>query len=127
MVGFSAIGRRVAEQLVHSGEHILIIERDPSTAEIASTLGYLVVEGDAGVDGGVLERAAIERARVLTITIGNADRRLTITLLARTLNPRLRIVVLAADDPRREVLERAGATAVIIVDDLVARALIDHM
>lgn len=54
-------------------------------------------------------------------------RALTITLLARTLNPSLRIVVLAADDPRRVVLERAGATAVVIVDDLVARTLIDNM
>src|SRR5262249_48931381 len=127
IVGFAGIGQRVAERLAQAGERVLVIERDEAAAEHASALGYLVVQGDAGVDGPVLEQAGIERASALAITIDDADRRLPITLLARALNARLPIVVMAANDPRRTVLERAGATAVVIVDDLVASALVDRL
>jgi hypothetical protein len=127
VVGFAGIGRRVCEQLAQAGERVLVIEHDEAVAESASALGYLVVQGDTGVDGSVLEQGAIERAKALVITVSDADRRLTITLMAHTLNPKLRIVVMAANNPRRGVLERAGATAVIIVDDLVASALIDRL
>src|SRR5262249_49647016 len=48
VVGFAAVGRRVAEQLTQAGERVVVIERDEAVAESASALEYLVVQGDAG-------------------------------------------------------------------------------
>ena len=127
VVGFGAIGRLVAGQLHAMRERVLVIDRDATLAGQASELGYLVVQGDAGVDPGVLDRAGIDRARALVVTTENADRKLAITLMAHTLGPGLRIVVTGQNDPRGALLERAGASAVVVVDDLVAGALVKRL
>lgn len=55
------------------------------------------------------------------------DRKLAITSMAHTLQPDLRIVVTGQNDPRGALLERAGASEVAVVDDLVAGALVDRL
>ena len=62
----------------------------------------------------------LETAAALFITLTNPDRKLALTLIARNLNPKLPIVV--ADDSDAEVswLPHAGASRVVLVDELVA-------
>jgi hypothetical protein len=54
VIGFAAPGRLVAERLREAGDSVLVIERDEELANDASQLGYLVIQGDAGVDDEVL-------------------------------------------------------------------------
>jgi voltage-gated potassium channel len=61
------------------------------------------------------------------VTTENADRKRAITLMANTLTPDLRIVVTGQNDPRGALLERAGASEVVVVDDLVAAALVGRL
>jgi voltage-gated potassium channel Kch len=127
MVGFGAVGRLVASRLQSSGERVLLIERDANLAAQASELGFLVLQGDAGVDPDVLNRARIETARALVVTTEDPDRKLAITLLAHTLNPQLTIAATGQNDPRGALLQRAGASEVVVVEDLVADALLDRL
>jgi len=75
----------------------------------------------------VLDRAGIERAKALVVTTEDPDRKLAITLMAHTLKPGLRIVVTGQNDPRGALLQRAGASEVVVVDDLVAAALVERL
>src|SRR5262245_13548447 len=127
LVGFGAIGRLVAAQLEGAGKRVLVIDRDAVQAALASELGHLVVEGDAGVDPDVFNRAGIVRARALVVTADDPDRQIAITLMAHSLQPDLKIVVTGRDDPRGALLERAGASDVVVIEDLVAQKLIERL
>ena len=60
------------------------------------------------------------------VTTEDPDRKLSITLLAHSINPTLRIAVTGAS-PGAELLRRAGASEVVITDDLIADALVDRL
>ena len=53
VIGFGALGRTVARQLQEAGERVVVVDRAQDLAAHAFDLGYLVVEGDAGVDDAV--------------------------------------------------------------------------
>jgi voltage-gated potassium channel len=127
VIGFAALGRRVAGRLHEAGEQVVVIDRADALAAQASGLGYLVVQGDAGADDAVLDHSRIEQAKALVVTTEDPDRKLSITLMAHSRNPKLRIAVTGADSPRGALLHSAGATEVVITEDLIAGALVDRL
>src|SRR5262245_10026830 len=127
VIGFGPLGRLVADRLRGAGDSVLVIDRNEVLASNASDLGYLVVQGDAGVDENVLNRAQINTARALVVTIEDPDRKLAIILMAHTLNPQLKIAVTGQNSPRGALLQRAGASEVVVVEDLVAEVLVNRL
>jgi voltage-gated potassium channel Kch len=127
VIGFGALGRLVAGRLHEAGEQVIVIDRADDLAAQASALGYLVVQGDAGVDYTALDSAKIEQAKALVVTTDDPDRKLSITLMAHSRNPKLRIAVTGANSPRGALLHSAGATEVVIMDDLIAGALVGRL
>jgi voltage-gated potassium channel len=127
VIGFGGLGQLVAGRLHNAGEQVVVIDRDSDLAAQASNLGYLVVQGDAGVDDAALDHAGVERAKALMVTTEDADRKLSITLMAHSRNPKLKIAVTGANSPRGALLHRAGASQVVITDDLIAVALVDGL
>ena len=127
VIGFGALGRLVAARLHDAGEQVVVIDRGNDLAAQASNLGYLVVQGDAGVDDAALDHAGVERAKALVVTTEDPDRKLSITLMAHSRNPKLKIAVTGANSPRGALLHRAGASQVVITDDLIADALVDRL
>ena len=127
VIGFGALGRLVAGRLHDAGEQVVVIDRGNDLAAQASNLGYLVVQGDAGVDDAALDHAGVERAKALVVTTEDPDRKLSITLMAHSRNPKLKIAVTGANSPRGALLHRAGASQVVITDDLIADALVDRL
>ncbi len=123
VIGFGPLGRLVASRLREAGEHVVIIDRSDDQSAQASSLGYLVVQGEAGVDDAVLDRARIDQAKALVVSTEDPDRKLSITLMAHSRNPTLRIAVTGANGPRAELLRLAGASEVVIIDELVAAAV----
>ena len=127
VIGFGTLGRLVASQLRAAGDTVLVIDRNEGLAADASALDYFVVQGDAGADDEVLTRARIDTARALVVTTEDADRKLAITLMAHTLNPQLKIAVTGQNSPRGALLQRAGASEVGVVEDLVAEVLVNRL
>jgi voltage-gated potassium channel len=127
LIGFGPLGRLTAGRLQAAGEQVVVIDRADDLAAQASGLGYLVVQGDAGTDDVALARASVALAKALVVTTEEPDRKLSITLMAHSLNPRLRIAVTGANGPRGALLQRAGASEVVVVDELVASALVDRL
>ena len=54
-------------------------------------------------------------------------RKLALTLIARGMNPKLPIVVADDSDAEESWLPHAGASRVVLVDDLVAQAMVDEL
>ena len=104
-----------------------MIDRDETKATIAADIGYLVIKGDAGLDDEVLKHARIDTASALFVTTEDANRNLSITLMSHTLNERLRIVVTAENARWGELFRRAGASEVVIAEQLLADAMISHL
>jgi voltage-gated potassium channel len=127
VIGFGALGRLVAGRLHDAGEQVVVIDRGNDLAAQASNLGYLVVQGDAGMDDAALDHAGVARAKALVVTTEDPDRKLSITLMAHSRNPKLKIAVTGANSPRGALLHRAGASQVVITDDLIADALVDGL
>lgn len=127
VIGFGPLGQLVAGRLRTAGDPVLVVERAEDLAARASELGYLVIHGDAGADDQVLERSGIDRARAMVVTTEDPDRKLAITLMAHARNPGLKIAVTGANSHRGSLLHRAGASDVVIADDLVAGALVARL
>ena len=127
VVGFSGLGRLVARRLRETGEQVVVIDRADDLAAQASQLGFLVVKGDAGVDDTVFDHARIEQARALVVTTEDPDRNLSLTLMAHSRSPKLKIAVTGPSTPRGALLQRAGASDVVVTDELIAGALVDRL
>jgi voltage-gated potassium channel len=93
----------------------------------ASTLGYLGAPGDAGSVAAVFEHSRVGQAKALVVTTEDTDRKLAITLMAHSRNPNLKIAVTGADNSRAALLNHAGASDVVIPDDLICAALVDRL
>jgi voltage-gated potassium channel len=127
VIGFGPLGKLVADRLAAAGHTVVIVEREAALTTDASGKGYIVVEGDAGADEGVLHHTNIARAHAMVLTIEEPDRKLAITLTAHSLNPSLQIVTTGSNTQRAELLKRAGASEVLIGDELIAGALVGRL
>jgi voltage-gated potassium channel len=126
IVGFQRLGEVLAEELKAKGVTVVVVERDADIAAIASERGYLVVQGSSDEETA-LQSAQIGTAKGLLLTTEDTARKLATTLMARALNPQLRIVVLAKTSSGRDWLTHAGASDVVLVDRLIAETLIGRL
>jgi len=128
VIGYGGLGQAVAKALRVNGTPVLILEQREELVLKASEHDYLVIQNDVGVDETTMAgHARLKHARGVVITVDDADRALALTLLAHSYNPELAITTVATSESRAGLLRRAGASAVIRADTLVASALIDGM
>ena len=110
--GFGRFAKPVTEELAHKNLPFCVIERNPSAEPHLVDRGYLFLIDDATTDEA-LQAAGIERAQcVLALLPSDADN-LYVTVAAKALNPRLRIIARAADEGGERKLARGGATVVV--------------
>jgi voltage-gated potassium channel len=100
----------------------VVIERDPSAAEIARSQGAVVVEGDATHDN-ILERAGVARAGALVASVNSDSDNLVIVLSAKALRRDLLVVARASDLEAEHKLLLAGADQAVSPQSVGARRL----
>jgi voltage-gated potassium channel len=127
VVGFHALGEQVAHHLHDAGETVLVLVGDQDQANRAADGGHMVVLGSPDAFDDVLKRARLDSAKAMVVTTPDGNNNLAITLLAHTLNPQLAIAVPGENPLRKGLLESAGASNVVIADDIVARALVGKL
>jgi voltage-gated potassium channel len=111
--GAGQIGRHIAEEVLLSGQELVIVEADRShVALLPEAAQALTIVGDADKDENLLA-AGIERAAGLAAALADDKDNVFLTLTARQMNPRLRIVAKAVDMLTRTKLVKAGADAVV--------------
>jgi hypothetical protein len=126
VAGYGAFGRRIADRMRTAGRTVVVLEFEDDRAHAASDAGYLTVLLQAGRDEA-LTKVGLQSASALFVLLQNPDRKIALTLIARNVNPKLPIVVADDSDTDESWLPHAGASSVVLVDDLVARALVDEL
>lgn len=118
--GHGRIGMHVAESFRGSGLVCVVVDKDVQ-AELSDEQ-IIFVSGDA-TDEQVLLDAGVERARCLVTAVGSDADNLFITLSARGLCPKLRIISRATDARARAKLLRAGADSVVLPYEIGGRRI----
>lgn len=127
VVGFHSLGEAVANRLHQAGQTVLVLVGDKDQADRAAERGHMVVLGSPGVFDNVLKHARLDRAMALVVTTPDSNNNLAVTLYAHSLNASLAIVVPGENSLRKRLFESAGASDVIIVDEIIANALVGKL
>jgi Trk K+ transport system NAD-binding subunit len=124
--GLGNVGFRIIEELIQADERVVVIDstRDSRFVATARRLGAAVIIGDATVRE-VLRQAHAAAARAVIAATSNDLVNLEVALLARELNPHLRVVVRLYDTDLAETLrEAANVRLALSVPALVAPAFV---
>ena len=114
--GFGRNGSRACEELLKSKREFVIIDSDPEIKElIPGSMKWYI--GDATLDEN-LKVVGIEKADVIIITTPSDADNVFITLTARHLNEKIKIIARASNPETEDKLYRAGADKVIMPDIL---------
>jgi len=115
--GFGRVGRNVAHELVQTNRRFVAIDPDEGRLEESQEKypGLLYLAGDAS-DDDLLESAYISDARGVFAVTGDDSRNLMITLTAKQLNPKVRVVARCNEVRNVEKLKKAGADTVVSPD-----------
>jgi voltage-gated potassium channel len=111
--GYGRIGRILVRELTQANRECVVIDTDAARSGDARSAGVLVLEGDATQDD-VLRSAGIERASALATVLPNDALNVFITLSARSLNTKLRVIARGEDPLTEPKLRQAGADEVVL-------------
>ncbi len=112
IVGFGLNGQNVASSAVNNGVNCVVIESDTDLADKARKLGLHVLVGD-GANAHLLERAHVERARVVVVAVSDATVTRNIVVAVRSLSSAAHIIVRTRYVREMRALLDAGANDVI--------------
>lgn len=106
LVGLGHLGYRVAMKLHEMNENVAIIEYNANadTVSAARLLGIPVIHEDA-TRPGALEAANVKDARAIIMASQNDSMNLQIALKARSLNPKIQVVVRIFDEDFAHALQ----------------------
>jgi len=112
--GLGRVGCYVANELQATKRaHVLVdINKDHIEKSLVSVQDEVFIEGDA-TDADTLLKAGIENAAGLFAVTEDDNQNLVVSLTAKQLNPRLRVVARCNDTKNIERTKRAGADAVV--------------
>lgn len=110
--GAGRVGRSAARELARKPAPFVIIESNAEKAARYNEQNWLTILGDATQEE-ILHQARIEVARGLVAATTTDATNIYITLTARSLNPKLKIITRASEDAAEKHLKTAGADVVI--------------
>jgi voltage-gated potassium channel Kch len=119
IIGFGLPGRFVAEILDARKVPYCVIELNPTNARSIAACRKPVVCGDAR-DPALLKQAGIETADLLAVTLPDERIVLEVLQVARSLNPKLRMMARCNYTSTGIKAEKAGAFAVVVEEQIVA-------
>lgn len=122
--GFGRIGQILARRLTEASIPFVVIDNDAERIAIAEAFGYLVKLGDA-TDEEVLRSVGIHHAQVLATVLPRDAINVFITLTARELNEKLRILARGELPSTEKKLRLAGADRVILPSAISAQRMAD--
>jgi CPA2 family monovalent cation:H+ antiporter-2 len=122
IVGYGPVGKTAAAILKDFDIQPVVIDLNVDTIGNLLAAGQMAVYGDAG-RREILNAAGVSAAKYLLLTVPDVQTRTVVTLVARELNPDVKIFVRARYMDERAWLEEIGATEVCFEEAEVAIGL----
>jgi len=123
--GYGVKGQAAIETLLatdRTPSEIVVIDARPDVVEEAGRSGFAGVVADASAKAA-LEAAGIREAAAVIVAPDRDDTAVLITLTARELNPRARIVASVRQTENAHLLEQGGADSVVVSSGAAGRLL----
>lgn len=115
--GYGHMGRAVVDQLNRAEVPFVVLETSEELYRELVEKGMPAIHGDAN-SRPILLSAGIERARGICIVIDDDLENLSITITARSLNAKLKIITRAGQRGYADSLRNSGADEVVIPEYL---------
>jgi CPA2 family monovalent cation:H+ antiporter-2 len=122
LVGYGRVGRRIADALAVNGISLVVAEQNRELVEELRERHVPAVSGDAS-DPGVLIQAHIARASVLVVAIPDAAGVRKMVETAKTLNPKVQILLRTHNDEEAALLRRENLGLVFMGEHELAQAM----
>jgi CPA2 family monovalent cation:H+ antiporter-2 len=123
VVGYGRVGRHIAEALDAQRVPYVVAEQQREAVEQLRGRGVHAVAGDAS-DPAVLIQAHVARAQMLVIATPDAFLARKMIEIARTLNPRVHVVVRSHSEDEAELLRREQAVEVLVGELELANSML---
>jgi len=125
--GGGETGRLILAEILRSREQVVLIEQDEDRIERCKTVGDLLyIKGDATDDQNLVS-AGIENAAGIIISLPSDKDTLYVTMTARMLNKKMRIVSSMVDPKLEPKLRNAGANSVVSSNFIGAMRMASEM
>jgi voltage-gated potassium channel len=125
VIGYGIKGRSAVRALLDSGvpqSRIVVVGYDEDSVREAAEQGLTAVQGDAKREA-VLHQAGIGRAGRIIIATDSDATSVLVTMLAKRLAPKAKIVSAARETANAQFLRDSGADGVIVTAEAVGRLL----
>lgn len=125
VVGYGTKGRTAVSAMINDGIEpgkIVVVDTDQAALEVAEIDGLVTVRGDA-TKADVLRLAGAPRAASIIIGANRDDAAVMVTLTARELAPRAKIVASIRESENTHLLRQSGADSVVVSSETAGRLL----
>ncbi len=109
--GYGRMGKVICDELDEESVPFIVIEKDENVIDLIDSKNFLYIKGDATLDE-ILIKAEIKRAKGLVAVTSSDAENLYITLTAKNINPRLKVIARTIEDGADVKLKMAGADMV---------------
>lgn len=125
VVGFGTKGRAAVTAMLgddSSPEQIVVVDENQSALDAAEAMGLVAVRG-TGTRSDVLREAGVVLASAVVVAADRDDTAVLVTLTARELAPKAKIVVAVRESDNVHLLKQSGADNVVVSSDTAGRLL----
>jgi len=123
VMGYSFLGKYVAEKLTDMGLEYVVVAKDAEQVEIARSKGIVAISSQVNLVYDALKKAGVERASSLVSTYDDDGDNMLSVMVAKQLNPKIRLVTIVNERELREGAKAANADVVIAPSDIIGNIL----
>jgi len=125
VVGFGTKGRTAVDAMLGDGispSDVVVVDTDQVVLDAAASLGLVTVLGSA-TKSDVLRLAGVQNAASIIIAANRDDTAVLVTLTARELAPKAKIVAAIRETDNSHLLRQSGADSVVVSSETAGRLL----
>ncbi|MFI6868831.1 potassium channel family protein [Nocardia sp. NPDC050406] len=125
VVGYGTKGRTAVDAMLGDGikpADIVVVDTDPNVLERAANAGLVTVHGTA-TQSDVLRLAGVQNAASVVVAANRDDTAVLVTLTAREINPKAKIVASIREAENTHLLRQSGADSVVVSSETAGRLL----
>jgi voltage-gated potassium channel len=125
VIGYGTKGRSAVDAMLGDGvsaDQIVVVDTNQAALDRAAAAGVVTVLGNA-TRSDVLRLAGAEHAASIVVATNRDDTAVLVTLTAREIAPKARIVASVREGENRHLLRQSGADSVVVSAETAGRLL----
>ena len=125
IVGYGTKGKSAAAAMVGDEvkpSEIVVVDENPAALERAKSAGLVTVRG-SGTDSEVLRLAGAQHAKSIIVATSRDDTAVLVTLTARELAPKAKIISAVREAENQHLLQQSGADSTVVTSETAGRLL----